>query len=228
MRRLIRFAIEDVLPSELDVLRRLDMPRDARVGSALRAVLDDAATTIRTCAKPAAVLREVSAVEFADVYRGEGRNAEKSPLESIYPRAEALALFAGTIGDRVTAEIRYAFDAGDPAFGAVLDAYASETANQLAYAIAVQWSGGRRTTILPYSPGYCGWHVSGQRALFRSLQPDEAGITIGESCLMTPLKSVSGVLVAGEPSVHRFRPSYAFCDECATHDCIRRMASVKR
>ncbi len=228
MRRVMRFDIEDVLPSETDVLRRLDMPRDASVSSTLRAVLDEAATAIRTCAKPAAVVREVSPVEFADVYRGEGKNAQTSPLEMIYARAEALALFAGTIGDRVTAMITHAFDAGDPAFAAVLDAYASESANQLAYAIAVKWSDGRRSTVLPYSPGYCGWHVSGQRALFRALQPDEAGITISESCLMTPLKSVSGVLVAGEPSVHRFRPSYAFCDECATHDCIRRMASVKR
>jgi hypothetical protein len=228
MRRVMRFAIEDVLPSETDVLRRLEMPRDANVRSALRVVLDDVATAIRACAKPAGVVRQVSPAEFADVYHGEGRNAQTSPLEAIYAQAEALALFAGTIGERVTAEIKHAFDAGDPAFAAVLDAYASETANQLAYAIAVQWSGGHRSTVLPYSPGYCGWHVSGQRALFRALQPDEAGITISESCLMTPLKSVSGVLVAGEPSVHLFRPSYAFCDECATHDCIRRMASVKR
>jgi hypothetical protein len=228
VRRVMRFAIETVLPSETDVLRRFDMPRDAAVSTGLREVLDDAATAIRDYAKPAGVVLDISPDDFAGVFQGEGRNADASPLESIYPKASALALFAGTIGERVTDDIREAFESGDPAFATVLDAYASETANQLAYAIAVEWSGGLQPAVLPYSPGYCGWHVSGQRRLFETLQPQDAGIILGSSCLMTPLKSVSGVLVAGDATVHRFRPAYAFCDECATHDCVRRMASVKR
>ena len=227
MRRVMRFAIEHVLPQESDVLRRFDMPRDAPVAVALRELLDDAATAIRDYARPTGVALDVSPEEFADVYQGEGQNAQTSPMDLIYQRAFALALFAGTIGERVTDDIREAFDAGDPAFAAVLDAYASETANQLAYAMAVEWSSGQ-ATVLPYSPGYCGWHVSGQRRLFEALRPQDAGILLGSSCLMTPLKSVSGVLVAGDATVHRFRPAYAFCDECATHDCVRRMASVKR
>jgi hypothetical protein len=87
---------------------------------------------------------------------------------------------------------------------------------------------GSDARVLTYSPGYCGWHVSGQRALFRVLRPEEIGVTLNESCLMQPLKSVSGVMVAGAAAVHRFRPTYDFCDACATHECRTRMASVLR
>lgn len=49
-----------------------------------------------------------------------------------------------------------------------------------------------------FSPGYCGWHVSEQRMLF-SLFPQEnpCGVSLTESSLMLPIKSVSGVLGIG-------------------------------
>jgi cobalamin-dependent methionine synthase-like protein len=239
MRRVIAFAIADVIASEADVLRRLEMPHDALIAASLRALLDDGRDAMLRWAEPRGVFQEVESDAFAEIYRGEGKNAESTPLEAIYPRAEKLALFAGTVGDRLTESIRSIFRAEDPALATILDAFASETANHVAYALAAEWSGGRprppsaregarRHTVLPYSPGYCGWHVTGQRRLFAALQPHDVGITLSASCLMSPLKSVSGVLVAGDAAVHRFRPKFAFCDECATHDCVPRMASVRR
>jgi hypothetical protein len=63
--------------------------------------------------------------------------------------------------------------------------------------------------------------------LFERLRPAEIGVGLTASCLMDPLKSVSGVLVAGPAAVHRFRPTFTFCDACATHACRARMASVR-
>jgi hypothetical protein len=80
--------------------------------------------------------------------------------------------------------------------------------------------------VLPYSPGYCGWTVRGQKNLFERLGPEQMGVTLNDSCLMTPIKSVSGVLVAGPGEIHSIRPDFAFCDECRTHACGARMASV--
>ena len=79
--------------------------------------------------------------------------------------------------------------------------------------------GRARSAVLAYSPGHRGWHVSGQRALFAALSPEEIGITLNSSCLMQPLKSVSGVLVAGHPDVHDFDDDFPFCSECSTRDC---------
>jgi hypothetical protein len=226
MRRVMRFAAADVLPSESEVLHRLGMPRDAHPSPGVRALLAEASERFERVAEPRGTIQEVSADEFGEIYRGEGRNAAETPLELIYPRAAALALFVGTVGNELSEEIDRAFGDDDTPLALVIDAFASEGANRVAYLLAMEFAPGDRT--LPYSPGYCGWHVSGQGALFAALQPDDIGVALKPSFLMTPVKSVSGVLVTGDASVHRFRPAYAFCDECQTHECIERMRSMRR
>ena len=44
---------------------------------------------------------------------------------------------------------------------------------------------------------------------------------------MTPVKSVSGVLVAALPRAHRFRPDFDFCEACAERTCLERMAALR-
>ena len=82
------------------------------------------------------------------------------------------------------------------------------------------------TAVLPYSPGYCGWNVTGQRALFAQLEPGELGLTLNESCLMYPVKSVSGVLVLAPIGAHGFSPAFPCCSTCTTLDCQERAAAL--
>jgi hypothetical protein len=184
-------------------------------------------------ADPRAVIETISTAAFSEIFRGEGSNAPENPLAAIYPRAEILALFAATVGDELSAEIQRLFDENELAMAVMLDSAASVGAEILAQrvseAFADRISAGNpdgRTAVLPYSPGYCGWHVSGQGRLFRSLRPEEIGITLNTSFLMEPLKSVSGVLVAGPPEIHEFDDEYDFCDRCATRECRARIAQV--
>ncbi len=83
------------------------------------------------------------------------------------------------------------------------------------------------SVFLRYSPGYCGWDITGQRKLFRALRPEEVGVTLRESCLMEPLKSISGVLVAARPEDHRFDNTYPFCSACTTQTCRSRIAALE-
>jgi len=69
-----------------------------------------------------------------------------------------------------------------------------------------------------YSPGYCGWEVGEQQKLF-SLFPDKwCGITLSESSLMSPIKSLSGVVGTGTSVSFR---DYT-CELCSMKDCIFR------
>jgi hypothetical protein len=70
----------------------------------------------------------------------------------------------------------------------------------------------------PYSPGYCGWPVSDQSKLFSFFPDGFAGITLSKSSLMTPIKSVSGIIGAGEKAKKR---AYR-CEICDLTTCIYR------
>jgi len=157
---------------------------------------------------------------------------DASAVGRVYPRAEALALFAGTLGEPVCLEIQDLFAGAQFALGYMLDAVASTAADRLADLAAARFRqalGGRGsagTRIIPYSPGYCGWPTRGQGSLFERLRPGDIGISLNDSFLMWPLKSVSGVLLAGPLEAHTFEADFPFCDDCATHECRARLAAA--
>lgn len=63
-----------------------------------------------------------------------------------------------------------------------------------------------------FSPGYCGWHVSEQPKLFSLFgEKTPCGIELTDSCLMLPVKSVSGVIGIG-PDVRYLPYSCGICD----------------
>jgi hypothetical protein len=84
----------------------------------------------------------------------------------------------------------------------------------------------RGMSALQFSPGYCGWHISGQRKLFEFLQPAEIGLELTDSYLMRPLKSVSGVIVVGPREIFDFKDDFDFCDECDTRSCRERVRTA--
>ena len=231
MREVVRFEPEAVLPAAADVLRGQGIPAGVTLDERVEGLLHSALSRVLELAQPVAVLEEVSADAFAGIYRGDGRNAAATPLEEVAPKAARLWLFAGTVGGSLSAEIQSLFTGDDLASAVMLDTAASAAAERLVEALERRLedraSSRSRTAVLAYSPGYCGWHVSGQRALFAALEPEEIGITLNPSCLMQPLKSVSGVLVAGHPDIHLFDDDYPCCAECSTRDCRVRIARAK-
>jgi len=221
-------------PDREAVLRAQGVPADHDVPARVEETLVQAAELYRTLARPRGMFATLSAEEALEVYRGEGNNADRSPLPGIIRKAEGLALFAATLGQEVSRRIESLFAEGDPALACALDAMASEQADYAAELLAAAFlavlvedeKAGPHSVVLPYSPGYCGWHVTGQRTLFARLEPGRLDITLNPSCLMSPLKSVSGLLVAGDAQVHRFDNDFDFCPECASWPCRDRMASL--
>lgn len=69
-----------------------------------------------------------------------------------------------------------------------------------------------------YSPGYCGWPVSEQKILFSLLPENFCNVTLTESSLMLPIKSVSAILGMG--SAVEKKP-YG-CAICRKKDCFKR------
>lgn len=76
----------------------------------------------------------------------------------------------------------------------------------------------------PYSPGYCGWHVTQQQLLFSCLPEFPCGVRLSDSSLMSPIKSVSGIIAYGPCIVKR---KYG-CELCGKADCYKNRNKLNR
>ena len=76
----------------------------------------------------------------------------------------------------------------------------------------------------PYSPGYCGWHVSQQQLLFSMLPPSPCGVRLNDSSLMYPIKSVSGIIAVGS----RVKKQKYGCELCGKVDCYKNRNKAKQ
>jgi hypothetical protein len=226
--------MDRIVPEPADVLRGLGVPDDREPSARTHETIAIALDELRAIAEPRGIFEAVSPYEFARIYEGQGDNAAPSPLASVFPRADGLTLFAVTLGARTSLRIAALFSAGDYSLGGILDAAASEATERAAEHITSKVLGkarhagraGTQTRALSYSPGYCGWNLTGQRALFAALEPGRIGITLTDTCLMKPVKSISGVVVVGSADIHDFDDDYDFCSECATHDCRDRIRRI--
>ena len=69
-----------------------------------------------------------------------------------------------------------------------------------------------------YSPGYCKWNVADQHKLFSFFPSNCCGISLTDSALMYPIKSVSGIIGIGTHVVHQ---DYT-CDLRNQQGCVHR------
>lgn len=228
-------SIRNAPPRDV-VLGSQGIPPGHDVSEQVEALVGRAVGLYESLCRPKGILAGISLDDFRGVYRGEGENTLSAPLPGIVEKADSLALFAATVGDPVSTKVQELFQEGDPATALMLDGIASERAETAATLLAAEFgslsreAGALRSdgAVLPYSPGYCGWHITGQRKLFAFLAPEEIGIRLSSSCLMSPMKSVSGVLVAGDPVIHDFDNDFDFCFDCTSWECRSRIASLSR
>lgn len=234
MRTLVRFPTAELLPSIGEVLAAQGLPGEGELPPRLRPLVEDAFTAYDSLAEPRAVYEEVTPQTFAAVLAPLAPPSEAPVVARVAAGARALALYVATLGPALPDRIRRLFGENALAEGYMLDAVASAGADLLSERLAEHFAGARRERgatndehTLAYSPGYCGWPTSGQRELFAALAPVEVAVALSDSCLMTPIKSVSGVLVAAPAEAHLFRPDFPYCRDCRSRSCGRRMAPLR-
>lgn len=73
-----------------------------------------------------------------------------------------------------------------------------------------------------FSPGYCGWHVGEQQKLFPLFDSHTCGVTLTDSSLMVPIKSVSGIIGVGQ----EVRRLDYICGLCTFEKCYKRKKKI--
>lgn len=135
---------------------------------------------------------------------------------------ENIAVFVCTIGDAVFEKSRALMKNNEMLHGYIYDIYGSLTVenameqiqNNLKFEMAKMGSGISNR----YSPGYCGWTVAEQKKLFSLLPPGFCGISLSDSCLMQPIKSISGFIGIGPDIQYK---AYT-CEVCDSSQCFYR------
>lgn len=136
--------------------------------------------------------------------------------------AEKLAFFMITAGEGITTWSQGELTEGDPMAGYFIDLIGSEIVvaalDRMFDDLAAKMGTAGFNITNRYSPGDCGWPVTDQQKLFSLFPESFCGISLSESSLMFPIKSVSGIIGIG---VNVKKTAYA-CDLCEMDTCVYR------
>lgn len=126
-------------------------------------------------------------------------------------------VFVATAGEEFDAKVRELNAEGDIVADFVADSIGTVLA-ELAVDRLEKELGFAKGLSMPYSPGYCGWDIREQHLFFPLFPPQPCGITLSDSSLMSPEKSISGFFAMGENLV---RQPY-HCEICKNTKCYKR------
>jgi len=144
-------------------------------------------------------------------------------ISSYLTKSTEMTVFVATAGLEYDNYLHDIKKGGDIYMEFLVDAVGSEIAEATVRYVSeevLKLAGAKSMYItLSYSPGYCGWHVREQPKLFSLLKPSNCGITLNDSCLMHPVKSVSGII--GLSTFSDLQVPYS-CDICGLQTCYKR------
>jgi hypothetical protein len=228
LNEILTLTNREIEPSYNDILA--SQGKDASFSDIMKDIVNKAFQEFKNLAHARGILKGIEKDLFGDILYGQGKN-EKSPVDDIYEKADSLTLFALTLGEDLSDKVTVLFENKNYPLGYLLDTLASIASENsvriLENIIHNKYISSNKVKknlkVLSYSPGYCGWDLSGQAKLFEFLKPGNIGITLNENYLMWPLKSVSGVLIAGDKRIHKFKSKYQSCKNCKDKSWVNRL-----
>jgi uncharacterized protein YqkB len=171
-------------------------------------------------------IKKIDSINKGTVYLEEGIELKSPKLSKVMKHCEDAICFIATIGSGVEREIarlteeERLFDAyilesmGSMAVESMVDAFCKD--------METKYNAQDKGVTLRFSPGYCDWPVAEQKKLFRILDAEKINVTLTDSCLMHPRKSISGVSgihpFDGDNPVSPYNP----CSDCKKKDCMAR------
>lgn len=221
------YTLNELIPARSKVLASMGIENSVSVPDDVQFLFNEAMKIFNDLAKPIGLIKQINKETFEEILKGKGQNENKFPLQGIVAKASHLALFVFTLGEKISHEIQQRIREKDYPIGYMLDIIASRSTE---LAIVVQEKRfvenigfASNQKALLYSPGYCGWHITAQQKIFVYLRPEEINVKLNESSLMSPIKSVTGIMIAGDSETHNFKNNFNFCRSCKTFSCRERM-----
>lgn len=195
--------IPDVSIPVKAVLRRLGYPSDAeQINGEANRIFWEKVKNAPSLLNPMGVFRPLrieSKEDDAITFRNSSFLIRSRQVTRMLMDSDWVVVFMVTIGAALEEEVTRLFDQQEMAGAVILDAIGSETADAVAdrmhRVVLKELAEEKGFSVTPrFSPGYGDWPVTVQREVLEVCGGQEVGISVNESSLMTPRKSVSAVL----------------------------------
>jgi cobalamin-dependent methionine synthase I len=211
-----------------EVLRYLGYPAQTPPNPRLQDVLDHWVVEANRRAEPRAVYQVLPVTQLRPrslrLSTSDGEVEFRGAVGEFLGPSEFVVVFVATAGPNVERLASELMQQGDELAAMIVNAVGAERAEAAEAKILERLREQARhfgfSPTLPYSPGYCGMALSEQRTLFDLFGDFDVGVTLTDSCLMRPLKSVSGLIGLGPAQL--VTESGSPCDRCEMYNCAMR------
>ena len=213
----------DLVPDWGEILRYLGYPRDAAPAPDVAGLIERLLPECFACLDSRGTYAVHDVTDAVADSLTVGEVVIEGGVSDFLGTVDRVAAFVVSVGAEITARSERACRDGDAFAGWVFDAVGSWAVESATDALMQQL----RSTLaeglgltLRYSPGYCGMDLSQQQAIFRLISAEAVGVTLLPSMMMSPTKSISGVVGIGEESELDLQASP--CDRCPELGCHMR------
>ena len=185
-----------------DVKRRIGYPPDVDMHGGIQTIFDNEVAFSYTLFEPMGIYTRLeikSCREKAVLFNGSDFILESRQVSRLLDGCTEAVLFMVTIGGRLELELINLLDEKETTRAFILDAIGSETADAVAdqmhwhYLKEIAEAEGMEVTPR-FSPGYGDWLITVQSSIHKACNGSAIGISVTESSIMIPRKSVSAVV----------------------------------
>jgi len=172
--------------------------------------------------------KKIQNAEEGDLVISPGVRLRSRKMSRTMRSCDSVKVFVATIGQKVEKEIQKLTEENRVSDASILDAIASVAVENTVEKVQLRIENalekqGKRTT-LRFSPGYCDWNIQEQEKVFSVIDSDPIDVSLTETCLMRPRKSVSGVFGIGKTDDLRKR-NLNPCLQCGMKRCTVRRSN---
>lgn len=226
-RGLLTFDAFDRTFDPAKVLRLLGAKRGRRVSAASLRRVDAMAEKLEGMLQPQLgfCITRMSATDRGGIRLADGTCFKSPKLSRALQRAREVCCFIATIGPLVDLEIQRLMQRRRYSEACILDAMGSVAAESVVEQFYQHMARRQGAVTLRFSPGYCDWHLREQRPLFKLFGAAAPDVSLSDSCLMSPRKSVSGLFGLLPPGIQGVHPAHNPCHICNQPNCMARRSN---
>lgn len=146
---------------------------------------------------------------------------EGKGVDKYFDQCHGIIMAIATIGKEIDERIEEKFKTGDYIRGIILDYIGNKILGSITCCFFEEQSHllgqSQMGLTLPLSPGDLHFSLAEQKKIFKSLQPEKIGISLNETDMMTPLKSIS--MIYGLGKGFKTPISHQSCKNCQVAHC---------